>query len=54
MTTWEQRRPFIEALRDDAAVTSSLSEERLAACFDLKRALSNVGRIFDALDAAHN
>jgi hypothetical protein len=28
---------------------SRLSEERLAACFDLKAALSNAGRVFDAL-----
>jgi hypothetical protein len=51
MTTWDERRPFIDVLRDDPAVTSSLSEERLAACFDLKRALANVGRVFDVLDA---
>jgi adenylosuccinate lyase len=50
MTTWEQRRPFIEVLREDADVRASLSDERLAACFDLKRALANVGRVFDALD----
>jgi hypothetical protein len=28
-----------------------LDGERLDACFDLKRALSNTSRIFDALDA---
>jgi adenylosuccinate lyase len=51
MTTWEQRRPFVDVLREDAEVRASLSDERLAACFDLKRALANVGRVFDALDA---
>jgi adenylosuccinate lyase len=50
MTTWEQRRPFIDVLREDADVRASLSDERLAACFDLKRALANVGRVFDVLD----
>ena len=29
---------------------AALDDARLAACFDLKRALANVGRIFDALD----
>jgi hypothetical protein len=32
-------------------VTSRLSDERLAACFDLKAALANAGRVFDVLDA---
>jgi hypothetical protein len=33
-------------------VTQRLSLERLAACFDLKAALANSGRVFDALDHA--
>jgi adenylosuccinate lyase len=51
MTTWEQRRPFVDVLREDADVRATLSDERLAACFDLKRALANVGRVFESLDA---
>ncbi len=51
MATWEQRRPFLDVLRADADVRAALPGERLAACFDLKRALANVGRVFDALDA---
>ena len=51
MTTWDQRRPFLDVLREDGDVRAALPDERLAACFDLKRALANVGRVFDALDA---
>jgi adenylosuccinate lyase len=51
MAAWEERRPFADILRENAEVTSRLSEERLAACFDLKAALANSGRVFDALDA---
>jgi adenylosuccinate lyase len=51
MTAWEERRPFADILRENADVTDRLSEERLAACFDLKAALANSGRVFDVLDA---
>ena len=51
MAAWEERRPFLEILRADPEVTSRLTDERLAACFDLKAALANAGRVFDALDA---
>jgi adenylosuccinate lyase len=51
MTAWEERRPFADILRENPEVTGRLSEERLAACFDLKAALANAGRVFDALDA---
>jgi adenylosuccinate lyase len=51
MAAYEQRRPFADVLRDDPEVVGRLSEERLAACFDLKSALANAGRVFDALDA---
>ena len=51
MTAWEERRPFADILRENPEVTSRLPEERLAACFDLKAALANSGRVFDALDA---
>jgi adenylosuccinate lyase len=52
MATWEQRRPFIEVLREDDEVVGTLGEERLAACFDLGHALANIGRTFDSLDAS--
>jgi adenylosuccinate lyase len=48
--TWEERRPFVDVLREDPAVTDVLDEERLAACFDLKRAIGNIGRTFTALE----
>jgi adenylosuccinate lyase len=51
MAAWEERRPFLEILRADPDVTGRLTDERLAACFDLKAALANAGRVFDALDA---
>ena len=51
MQAWEERRPFADILRDNPDVTGRLSEERLAACFDLKAALANAGRVFDVLDA---
>jgi adenylosuccinate lyase len=51
MAAWEERRPFLEILRADPEVTSRLSDQRLAACFDLKAALANAGRVFDALDS---
>ncbi len=53
MKTWEERRPFVDVLRDDAEVRAALSDDRLGQCFDLSRTLSAVGRIFDALDALH-
>ncbi|HVW33559.1 MAG TPA: adenylosuccinate lyase [Acidimicrobiia bacterium] len=51
MAAWEERRPFADILRQNPEVTSRLTEERLAACFDLKTALANAGRVFDALDS---
>ena len=44
MAAWEERRPFLDVLRADPEVTSRLTDERLAACFDLKAALANAGR----------
>ena len=40
MRTWEARRPFLDVLREDADVVGALGDERLAACFDLDRALA--------------
>jgi adenylosuccinate lyase len=48
--TWEERRPFLDVLREDPDITRVLTEGQLAASFDLKRAIANVGRTFDALD----
>ncbi|MDQ1520804.1 MAG: adenylosuccinate lyase, partial [Actinomycetota bacterium] len=50
MRAWDERRPFRDLLRADADVTTVLDDARLDACFDLKRALANVGHAFDALD----
>jgi adenylosuccinate lyase len=51
MRAWDERRSFRDILRADEEVTSVLDDARLDACFDVKRALANVGRVFDALDA---
>ncbi len=51
MRAWQEERPFRELLAEDPDVTAALEPARLDACFDLKRALSNTGRVFDALDA---
>ena len=51
MKTWDERRPFLDVLREDAEVTGTLPAATLEACFDLKRAVANVGRTFDVLDA---
>ena len=50
MRTWEERRPFIDVLRDDKEVTDVLDAQRLAACFDLSHALEHAGRAVDALE----
>jgi adenylosuccinate lyase len=51
MKTWDERRPFLEVLREDAEVAATLPDATLEACFDLKRSVANVGRTFDVLDA---
>jgi adenylosuccinate lyase len=51
MTAATERRPFLDVLRADPEVTAAIGEERLAACFDLKGALANAGRVFDVIDA---
>jgi adenylosuccinate lyase len=50
MRSWQEERPFRDLLAADPEVTATLDEARLDACFDLKRALANVNRVFDALD----
>jgi adenylosuccinate lyase len=50
MRTWDERRPFIDVLREDPDVTDALTDAQLTACFDLRRAVANVGRTFAVLD----
>jgi adenylosuccinate lyase len=50
MEAWQEERSFRELLVADAEVHAVLDDARLDACFDLKRALANVGRTFDELD----
>jgi len=50
MRSWQEEQPFRDVLRGDSEVTAVLDEARIDACFDLKRALTNVSRVFDALD----
>lgn len=49
MATWEQRRPFLDVLREDTAVLAALGEDRLAACFDLSAAIRLARRTVEAL-----
>jgi adenylosuccinate lyase len=50
MRAWQEELPFRDLLVADAEVTATLDPARLDACFDLKRALANSSRVFDALD----
>jgi len=52
MKTWDERRPFIDVLRDDPEVVAAISEEALVGAFDLTKAVANIGRTFDVLDAS--
>ena len=45
MRAWQEERSFRELLAADPDVTATLDDARLDACFDLKRALANIGRI---------
>jgi adenylosuccinate lyase len=51
MRAWQEERSFRTILGEDPEVTDTLDAARLDACFDLKRALSDTGRVFDALDS---
>ena len=51
MRAWNEERSFRELLAGDPEVVAVLSDAQLDACFDLKRSLANVNRVFDALDA---
>ncbi len=50
MRAWQEERSFRELLVEDPEVRAVLDDARLDACFDLKRALANIGRTFDELD----
>jgi adenylosuccinate lyase len=50
MRAWQEERSFRELLGADPEVTATLDAARLDACFDLKRSLANINRVFDALD----
>jgi adenylosuccinate lyase len=50
MQAWQEERSFRDLLVADPDVRAVLDDARLDACFDLKRALANVGRTFDELD----
>jgi adenylosuccinate lyase len=50
MQAWQEERSFRELLAADPEVTATLDPARLDSCFDLKRSLANVNRVFDALD----
>jgi len=50
MRAWQEERSFRELLAADPEVDAVLDGPRLDACFDLKRSLANVNRVFDALD----
>ena len=51
MRAWEERRSFRELLALDPDIAARLDPTALDTCFDLKRALVNADRVFDALDA---
>jgi adenylosuccinate lyase len=51
MKCWDERRPFLDVLREDPEVVAALGADGLASCFDLGRTLANAGRTIDALDA---
>ncbi len=54
MRAWQEERSFREILGEDPDVTDVLDAARLDAGFDLKRALSDTGRVFDALDTVES
>jgi adenylosuccinate lyase len=50
LKTWDERRPFIDVLREDPDITATLSDAQLVACFDLQKAIAHIDRTFAALD----
>lgn len=51
MKTWNERRPFITVLSEDAEASAAFGPGQLERCFDLSRALGNAHHSVDALDA---
>jgi adenylosuccinate lyase len=49
MCSWEQRRPFLELLRDDPAVTDVLRPDALEGLFDYGYYLQNIDATFERL-----
>ena len=49
MASWKTRRPFIDILLDDPAVTGAMSEPDLRALFDYGFYLQNIGATFERL-----
>jgi adenylosuccinate lyase len=49
MCSWEQRRPFLELLRADGAVTDVLADGALQALFDYNYYLQNIDATFERL-----
>ena len=54
MKAWEERRSFHDLHAADPEVTAALDDKALAACFDLARAVANIDRVFDVLDAVES
>jgi adenylosuccinate lyase len=48
MRAWDEERPYIEVLKEDARVTDAVD---LDAIFDERRFVANLGVVFDRLDA---
>jgi adenylosuccinate lyase len=49
MASWKTRRPFLEILLEDPAVTASISEPELRTLFDYNFYLQNIGATFERL-----
>ena len=50
MQAWDEGRNFRTLLEADPEVSGQVSAEQLDTAFDLRRALVNIGRTFEALD----
>jgi adenylosuccinate lyase len=48
MRSWEEERPYIEVLKEDARVTDAIALDEI---FDEGRFLANIGVVFDRLEA---
>jgi len=50
MAAWESQRPLLDLLTKDTDVTSLLTEDEIAECFDPRQPLRNVDTIFSRID----